>query len=227
MLFFFCFLSGFCFCFSACSISYGKMLKSSIMIADLSLNSFFLVSFCYRYLEALSYWWIPCPNNTKCSSLFFILFHDACCCLVAQSCLILCDCTDCTHQASLSVPSPRTCSKSYPSSWWCHPTISSSVVSFSSCPQSFPASGPFLMSQLFISGGQNTGASASASVILPMKIQGWFPLGLTSLTSLQSMELSRVFSNSTVEKHQFFSAQLSLPTILTSIHEYWKNHSFD
>ena len=86
MLFFFVFLSGFCFCFSACSISYGKMLKSSIMIADLSLNSFFLVSFCYRYLEVLSYWWVPCPNNTKCSSLFFILFHDACCCLVAQSC---------------------------------------------------------------------------------------------------------------------------------------------
>ena len=86
---------------------------------------------------------------------------------------------------------------------WCHPTISYSVISFSSCLQSFPASGAFLMSQLFASGGQSTGASAS---VLPMTIKGWFPLGLTSLIFLQSKALSRVFSNTTVQKHQFFGA---------------------
>ena len=88
-------------------------------------------------------------------------------------------------------PSPRACSNSCPLSWWCHSTISSSVIPFSSCLQSFPASGSFLMSQLFVSGVQNIGASASASV-LPVNIQDWFPLGLTSLISLQSKGLSRV-----------------------------------
>ena len=92
---------------------------------------------------------------------------------------------------------------------WCHPTISSSVVPFSSCPQSFPASGAFQMSQLFTSGGQSIGVSASASV-LPMNIQDWFPLGWTGWISLQSKGLSRVFSNITVQKHQFFDSQLSL-----------------
>ena len=91
---------------------------------------------------------------------------------------------------------------------WCHPTISSSVVPFSSCPQSFPASGSFQMSQLFTSGCQNFGASASTSV-LPMNTQDWSPLGWTGLISLQSKGLSRVFSNTIVQKHQFFSAQLS------------------
>ena len=89
--------------------------------------------------------------------------------------------------------SPRVCSNSGPLSWWCHPTISSSVAPFSSCPLSFPASGSFPMSQLFTSGGQSTGASSSASV-LPMNIQGWFPLGLTGLISLQCNELSRLSS---------------------------------
>ena len=92
---------------------------------------------------------------------------------------------------------------------WCHLAISSFVIPFSSCLQSFPASGSFLRSQFFALGGQNNGASASASV-LPMNIQDWFPLGLTGLISLQSKGLSRVFSNSTVQKHQFFRAQLSL-----------------
>ena len=96
-----------------------------------------------------------------------------------------------------------------PLSWWCHLTISSSVIPFSSCPQSFPASGSFQMSQLFASGGQSTGVSASASV-LPMNTQDWSPLGLTGWISLQSKGLSRVFSNTTVQKHQFFCAQLSL-----------------
>ena len=107
----------------------------------------------------------------------------------------------------LPCPSPThgTCSNSCPSSW-CHPTISSSVVPFS-CSQSLSASGSFLMSQLFASGGQSIGASAS---VLPMNMQDWFPLGLTGLISLQSKGLSRVFSNTTVQKHQFFEAQLSL-----------------
>ena len=100
-------------------------------------------------------------------------------------------------------------SNSCPSSRWCHPTISSSVVPFSSCLQSFPASGSFPMSQLFISGGQRIGVSASASV-LPVNIQDWFPLGWTGWISLQSKGLSRVFSNTIVQKHQFFSTQLSL-----------------
>ena len=101
-------------------------------------------------------------------------------------------------------PSPRACSYSCPLSQWCHPTISSSVVPFS-CLQSFPASGSFLMSRLCASGGQSIGASASASV-LPMNIQDWFPLGLTGLISLQSKGISRVFSNTTVQRHQFFGA---------------------
>ena len=95
-----------------------------------------------------------------------------------------------------------------PLSQWCHPTISSSVVPFSSCPQSFPASGSFLMSQLFTSGGQNFGVSASTSVLL-MNIQDWSPLGWTGWISLLSKALPRVFSSTTVQKHQFFCTQLS------------------
>ena len=95
-----------------------------------------------------------------------------------------------------------------PLSRWCHPTISSSVVPFSSCPQSFPASGSFLMSQFFASGSQSIGVSASTSV-LPMNTQDWSPLGWTGWIFLQSKVLSRVFSNTTVQNHQFFSAQLS------------------
>ena len=106
-------------------------------------------------------------------------------------------------------PNPRAYSNSCPSSQWSHPTISSSVVPFSSCLQSFPASGSFLMSQFFASCGQSIGASDSASV-LPMNIQHWFPLGWNSWIALQSKGLSRVFSNTIVQKHQFFSAQLSL-----------------
>ena len=100
------------------------------------------------------------------------------------------------------------CSNSCPLSQWRHPTISSSVVPFSSCPQSFPASESFPMSQLFTSDDQSIGVSASASV-LPMNIWDWFPLGWTDWISLQSKGLSRVFSNTTVQKHEFFSAQLS------------------
>ena len=108
-----------------------------------------------------------------------------------------------------SSPALRVCSNSCPWSWWCHPTISSSVIPFSSCLQSFPASEPFLMSQSFTLSGQSVGASYSASV-LPMNIQDWSPLGWTGWISLQSKVLSRVFSNTTVQKHQSFCAQPSL-----------------
>ena len=141
-------------------------------------------------------------------------------------------------------PSPRIHSDSRPSSPWCHPATSSSVVPFSSCPQSLPASESFPMSQLFAWGGQRTGASASTPVP-PMNTQDWSPLGWTGWISLQSKGLSRVFSNTTVQKHQFFGAQpsskssshiksvnssalslLQSPT-LTSIHDHRKNHSLD
>ena len=104
-------------------------------------------------------------------------------------------------------PTPGAYSNFCPLSQWCHPTISSSVIPFSFHLQSFPASESFQMSQFFASGGQSIGASAS---VLPINIQDWFPLGWTGLISLLSKRLSRVFSNTTVQKHQFFSAQLSL-----------------
>ena len=150
---------------------------------------------------------------------------------VTQSCLTLRP--HGLQHARLPCPSatPGAYSNSCPLSQWCHPTISSSVVHFS-CLQSLPASGSFPMSQFFTLGGQSIGVSASASV-LPMNIQDWFPLGWTDWISLQSKGLSRVFSNTAVQKHQFFSTQVFVclfvfysPT-LTSIHDYWKNHSFD
>ena len=106
-------------------------------------------------------------------------------------------------------PTPRVHPKSCPLSQWCHPAISSSVIPFSSCPQSFPESGSFKKSQLFASGGESIAVSASTSV-LPMNTQDWSPLGWTGWISSQSKGLSRVFSNTTVRRHQFFGAQLSL-----------------
>ena len=106
-------------------------------------------------------------------------------------------------------PTPGTCSNSCLLSRWCHPAISSSVLPFSSCLQLFPASGSFPMSQFFASGSQSIGASASASVP-PMNIQDWFPIGWTGWISLHSKGLSRVFSDTTVQKHQFFNARPSL-----------------
>ena len=116
-------------------------------------------------------------------------------------------------------PTPGVYSKSFPLSPWCHPTISSFIIPFSSCLRSFPASGSFPTGQFFTSDGQ------SASV-LPMNIQDWFPLGLTGLISLQSKGLSRVFSNTPVQKHQVVGSQFLYSPTLTSIHDYWKNHSF-
>ena len=122
-------------------------------------------------------------------------------------------------------PTPGAYSNSCPSSQWCHPTISSSVVPFSSLLQSFPASGSFPMSQFFTSGGQSFGVSVSASV-LPMNIQDWFPLGLTGLI-LQSKGLSRVFSNTTFKSISSSPISFLYGSILTSPYDYWKNHSFD
>ena len=129
-------------------------------------------------------------------------------CSVAQSCLTLRP-----HELQHArPPCPSPTPVSHPNAWpwsqWCHPTISSSVIPFSSCPKSFPASGSFQMNQLFTSGGQSIGNSASTSV-LPMYTQDWSPLEWTGWISLQSKGLSRVFSNTTVQKHQFFGTQLS------------------
>ena len=150
--------------------------------------------------------------------------HFLSCCSVSKSCPTLQ-----THElqhARSPYPSlsPGVCSNSYPLSQWCHPIISSSVSPFPSCPHSFPASRSFPMSQLFASGGQNIRASASAS-FLPMNIQGWFPLGLTGSISL----LSSQESSPAPQFESINSSMLSLlhgPT-LTSVHDYWKNHSSD
>ena len=118
-------------------------------------------------------------------------------------------------------------SNSCPSSWWCHPTISSSVIPFFSCLQSSAALGSFQMSQFFAHQvTKNIGVSALASV-LPVNIQDWFPLGWTGCISLQSRGLSRVFSNTTVQKHHSLVLSFLYSPTLTSIHDYWKNHSFD
>ena len=144
---------------------------------------------------------------------------------VARSCPILCDPKDCSmpglpvHHQLLALAQTHV--------WVSDATqLSHAVVPFSSCLQSFPASGSFQMRQFFTSGGQSIGVSASASV-LPVNIQDWSPLGWTGWISLQSMGLSRVFSNTRVQRHQFFSTQISLSPTLTSIHNYWKNHSFE
>ena len=171
-------------------------------------------------------WWDPLRDKNKMQNIFrlsliqhaFITCH-VCMCIRAQFSSV---------QSSHSVvsdplrphesqharppcpsPTPGVHSNSCPWSRWCHPAISSSVVPFSSCPQSLPASGSFPMSQLLAWGGQSIGVSASSSV-LPRNTQDWSPLERTGWISLQSKGLSRVFSNTTVQKHQFFSVQLSL-----------------
>ena len=157
---------------------------------------------------------LPCPPHPQALNAFNFPypFHPICCCCCCsdtKTCLTVCNPMDCSMPAFLVLHCLRVCSDPCPLSGWCHPTISSSVVPFSSCLQSFQASGSFKISQLFTSGGQNIRASASASV-LPMNIQGWFLLGLTGLISLLFKGLSRVFSSTTIQKHQFFSAQPSL-----------------
>ena len=127
-------------------------------------------------------------------------------------------------------PYPSPTAEVYPNpcplSWWCHPTISPSVVPFSSCPQSFPASGSFQMSQLFESGGQSIAVSVSTSV-LPMNTQDWSPLGWTGWISLQSKGLSRVSPTQQFKSINSLALNFLYGPTLTSIHDYWKNHSFD
>ena len=121
-------------------------------------------------------------------------------------------------------PTPEACSNSCPFWWWCYPTISSCVIPFFSCLQSFPASGSFLMSQLFASGGQSIGASAS---VLPMSIQDWFPSGLTGLISLQSKGLKEFSPTPQFESINSSVLSFNYSHTLTSIRDYWENHSFD
>ena len=132
------------------------------------------------------------------------------------------------HHARHPCPSPTSgpCPNSCPLSWWCHPTISSSVIPFSSPLQSFPASGSLPMSQFFASGGQNIGTSHSASGLL-RNIQDWFPLGLTGWISLQSKGLWTVFSNTTLQNHQSSVLSFLYGSTRTSIHDYWKNQRFE
>ena len=152
------------------------------------------------------------PMMLYCSKYCILQFSS-----VAQLYPTLCNPHGLQH-TKLLCPSPTlgACLNSCPLSRWCHPTISSSVILFSSCLQSFPASGSFPMSQFFTSGSQNIGDSASA-LVLPMD---WFPLGLTGLISLKSEGLSRVFSNTTIQKHRFFLHCLLYGLTLTSVQDY-------
>ena len=166
-----------------------------------------------------------CHGNFM-NSLYFqgqvmwLIFTFCCYCSVTQSCVTLPPPGLQHTRLPCPSPSPGACSNSCPLSQWCHPTILFSVIPFSSCLQPFPASESFPTSRLFASGGQSIGASASASV-LPMNIQGWFPLGLTSLICLQSERLSRVFlkhcsSKTSILQHSaFFMVQLSHPYMTT------------
>ena len=176
---------------------------------------------CFIFIAVLYYAeWIYCHVFIH-STVDWHLGCFQCFSSVDQLCPTLCHPMDCSmpgfpvhHQLSELTQT---------SSQWCHPTISSSVIPFSSCPQSLPTSGSFPKCQLFAWGGQSIGVSVSPSV-LPMNIEDWFPLGWTGWISLLSKGLSRVFSNTTVQKHQFFGAQC--PT-LTSMYDYWQNYSFD
>ena len=179
------------FCFDDLSIGVSWILKSPTIIVLLSVSPSMSVSVC------LMHWGAP------------MLGHQS----VQDSHSVMSD-SLWPHRLQHTMPPcpsqiPGVYSNSCPLSQWYHPTISSSVVPFSSHLQSFPASGAFQMNQFFTSGGQSIGVSASASV-LPMNIQDRFPLGWTGLISLQSKRLSRVFSNTIVQKHQFFASQLSL-----------------
>ena len=160
------------------------------LLLSVWLHGLFLVIFSSKIVSLL-------PNKVI-SSVQFSVMSDSLWCYRLQHSRLPCP-----------SPTPRACSNSCPLSWWGHPTISSSVIPFSSCLQSFPASGSFPMRQFFSSGGQSIGVSASASV-LPMNIQDWFPFWWTGWISLQSKGLSRGFSNTILQKHQSFGAQFSL-----------------
>ena len=149
-----------------------------------------------------------------------------CCCSVAKSCPTLCDSMDCSTSGFPVLHYLPVCSNSCPLSRWCHPTILSSVACFSCCLQSFPASGSFPMSWLCTSGSQSIGASILASV-LPMNIQGWFPLGLTGLISFLSKGLSSLSSTTIFKSISSSVLNFIYDPTLTSLHDCWKNHNFD
>ena len=187
-------------------------------------HNFFFFSFFLIYLD-LS----PRSSMNLATGFSIIFWFSNCQCFSQFSCTVVFNSLG-PHwlqivRVQCPAPTPGACSNSCPSSQLCHPTFSSSVIPFSSCLQSFPASESFPMSQ-FSSGGLSIKVSASASV-LPITSQDWFPLGFTGFTSLLSKGFSRVFSNTTVQKHQFFDVQLFYSPTLTSIHDYWKKHSFD
>ena len=157
-----------------------------------------------------------CPI-TRVSSGSYFQFSS-----VAQSCPTLCEPMDCSTPG---FPVHHQLPNSFPSSWWCHPTILSSVVPFSSNLQSFPASGSFLVSQFFTSGDPSprlSGMLVTSASVLPKNIQDWFPLGWTGSIFLLSKGLSRVSSNTTVQNYQFLVLRILYSPILTSIHDYWK-----
>ena len=172
---------------------------------DVQLVQHHLLKDCLLLIEASLCWLYLCGSLSG----MYILFHWSQFSLVAQSGLTLCNHGQQHTRPPCPSPTPGVYSNSSSLSQWYRPTISFSVIPFSSRIQSFPASGSFQMSQLFASCGPSTGVSASTSV-LPMNIQDWFPLGWTSWISFQSKGLSRVFSNTTVQKHQFYGTQLSL-----------------
>ena len=184
--------------------------------------------FCFHYPSSADFLWILLlaqPSDiTLVMQLCFTFCCWCCCCSVAKSCPTLCNPMDCSVPAFPVLHHlPEFAQIHVPLSWWCYLTISSSAALFSFCLQSFPASGSFPMSQLFASGGQSIGTSAS---VLPRNIQGWFPLELTSLISFQSKGFWRVIFSTTIWR-RFFGAQLPYDPTLTSVHDYWKNHSFD
>ena len=194
-----------------------------------------ILTFPLRFTSSSSCFWKPFSSTTRFPDVQLQCFHRTLfistalspAIVVVQSlnCVWLCDPMDCS-MAGFPVfhyLPEITQIHVHLNRWW-HPTILSSVIPFSSCLQSFPASGSFPVSQLFASSGQSIEGSASVSV-LSMNIQGWFPLRLTDLISLQSKGLSRVFSSTTVWKHQFFGTQPLSGTTLTSIHDYWDCYS--
>ena len=211
--------------------------------SDLKLKS--IDHFLVVIVQGLSYIWLFC-NPVDCSPPGFSILGisqarilewvaisfsrdtlHCCCCWVVQLCPTLCDPMDCsTRRPPCPSPSPGACSYSCPLSRWCHPTISFSVVPFSFCPQSFPASGTFPMSHLFASDDINTGASASASV-LQVNIQGWSPLKLTGLISFLFNGLSCVFSGTTIQRHQFFGILPLLRSSCQTVCDHWEDQSLD
>ena len=190
-----------------------------------------ILTFPLRFTPSSSCFWKPFPSVTRFPDAQLQCFHRTLCILTALSpaivvfqslsCVWLCDPMDCSTADFPVLPYlPEIAQIHIQLNLWCHPTTLSSVIPFSSCLQSFPASGSFPVSQLFTSSGQSIRGSASASV-LSMNIHSWFPLRLTGLISLQSKGLSRVFSSTTVWKHHFLVLSLLSGPTLTSIHDYW------